>query len=214
MEGPLTPNQSNALHPTSWVSILILSSHLSQCFPNGLIPSGIPIKTLYEPPQSHTRATCHVPCPSHPSRFSHPYNIWWGAHFIMPFVMHYALKIVTKFRYMEGTLMKWNCIHEHIKTGLNSAKARYHCLPACQALQYENDSCFVHGWNLNFHTDGERRFGIWNRWQRSVQRPAPKTINKTPYFGHAIGIFVEQSVREMPTEVVWIEKAMLDFWSV
>jgi len=63
----------------------------------------------------------------------------------MLLVMQYALKIVTKFRYMEDTLMKRNCIHEQIKTGLISANASYHCLPACQALQYENNSCFVCG---------------------------------------------------------------------
>ena len=33
-------------HPTSWISILILSSHLRLC---GLFPSGFPTKTLYTP---------------------------------------------------------------------------------------------------------------------------------------------------------------------
>jgi len=34
-------------HPTSWRSILILSSHLSLCIPSGLLLSGFLSKTLY-----------------------------------------------------------------------------------------------------------------------------------------------------------------------
>ena len=34
-------------HPTSWRSILILSSHLRLGLPSGLFPSGIPTETLY-----------------------------------------------------------------------------------------------------------------------------------------------------------------------
>ena len=57
----------NQLHPvpTSWRSILILFSHLCLGLPNGLFPSGFP-------PFLHT---CHMPRPSHSSRFYHPYNI-------------------------------------------------------------------------------------------------------------------------------------------
>jgi hypothetical protein len=37
------PAQSRPPHPTSWRSILILSSHLQLGLPSGLFPSGLPI---------------------------------------------------------------------------------------------------------------------------------------------------------------------------
>ena len=50
--------QSMPPHPTSWRSILILSSHLCLGPPSGLFPSGFRTKTLYTPLLSPIRAEC------------------------------------------------------------------------------------------------------------------------------------------------------------
>ena len=53
-----SPIQSIYPHPTSWRSVLILSTHLRLRFPSGLIPSGFLTKTLYTPLSLPIRATC------------------------------------------------------------------------------------------------------------------------------------------------------------
>ena len=49
----------NPVHvPTSWRSIILLSTHLRLGLPSGLFPTGFPTKTLYTSLSSPTRATC------------------------------------------------------------------------------------------------------------------------------------------------------------
>jgi len=53
------PDQSSPYsHPTSWIFILILSSHLCLGLPSGIFPSGFPTKTLHATILSPIRATC------------------------------------------------------------------------------------------------------------------------------------------------------------
>jgi len=81
--------QSIPPHPTSWRSILMLSSHLRLGLPSGLFPSGFPTKPyiyiyiyiyiciyIYPLP-----CTCYMPYPFHSSRFYHPNNTGRGVTF-------------------------------------------------------------------------------------------------------------------------------------
>ena len=65
--------------PTSWRSILILSSHLRLGLPNGLFPSGFPTRSLCTPLPSPKRATC----PAHLQRTMYKHQI---SQYVVPLI--------------------------------------------------------------------------------------------------------------------------------
>jgi len=73
------PIQSIYPHPTSWRSILILSTHLRLGLPVVSFPPASPPRPYKHPLLTHTR---HMPSPSHSSRFYHPQNIGRGLNII------------------------------------------------------------------------------------------------------------------------------------
>jgi len=77
--------QSIPPHPTSWRSILILSSHLHLGLPSGLFPSDFPTITLYRPLISPIKY--YMPCPSYSSQCYHPNNTGWAVQIIKLLIM-------------------------------------------------------------------------------------------------------------------------------
>jgi hypothetical protein len=59
-------------HPTSWRSILILSTNLRLGLPSGFFPPVSPPRPYTPPLLTQTR---HMPSPSNSYRFYHPHNI-------------------------------------------------------------------------------------------------------------------------------------------
>ena len=83
-----SPIQSTNPHPTSWISILILSTHLRLGLPSGSFPPVSPPRPYTPPLLTHTR---HMPSPSHSSRFYHPQNVDIIKSFICPTNVHKLL---------------------------------------------------------------------------------------------------------------------------
>ena len=73
--------QSPQLPPTSWRSILILSSHLRLGLPKWSLSLRIPHQNSVH--TSPFPNTCHMPRPYHSSSFYHPHNIGSGVQLLL-----------------------------------------------------------------------------------------------------------------------------------
>ena len=72
-----SPIQSIYPRPTSWRSILILSTHLRLGLPCGSFPPGSPARPYTPPLLTYTR---HMPSPSHSSRYTHNIRMLYKEH--------------------------------------------------------------------------------------------------------------------------------------
>ena len=103
-------------HPTSWRSILILSSHPRLGLPCGLFPSGFPTKTL----NTLTLSTIRATCPAHSCN-----------NFILHFVRYLYLMSMTYFR-------TYVVQFDHINFGVTNLPTKNVChqgLPNCATFQ-------------------------------------------------------------------------------
>jgi hypothetical protein len=103
------PNPVYPPHPTSWIFILVLCSHLRLGFPTGLFPSGFPTKTLYTPLSYPIRATCR-------------------AHLILlDFITHTILG--DEYRSWSSSL--WSFLHSPVTSSLLGYIYIYICVCVC-----------------------------------------------------------------------------------
>ena len=96
------PIQSTYSHPTSWRSILILSTHLRLGLPSGLFPSGFPTKTLYTP-SPHPYAPRALPI----SFFSilSPVQYWVrSTNHLAP---RYAISVISTTQLVQNVRVVW-----------------------------------------------------------------------------------------------------------
>ena len=91
-----SPIQSIYPHPTSWRSILILSTHLCLGLSSGLLPSGFPTKTLNNLLSSPIRATC-------------------PAHLIL---LHFIIRAILNEEYKSFSSSLCNLLHSPVTSSL------------------------------------------------------------------------------------------------
>jgi hypothetical protein len=175
--------QSMLSHPTSWRSILILSSHLRIGVPSGLFASGLSTETLCAPLLSPVRATC----PSH--LILQTYNIiveepWifyenWTLYFHWSFILEYYMNVNEK----GPVLLKGiYCVVDLSRVIL------WHCVPFSCYLPSNG----VQGWPCALNLDGLGRKWYSNRafsWRDLRLTHMPCRAHAVPLPCHAALIY-------------------------
>ena len=98
--------QSPQPPPTSWRSILILSSYLRLGLPNGLLPSGFPTRTLC----THLPSAIHALCPTHLILLNFTTHTVFGKEYRCPL---FLLEILIRFEFSQQILKKYADIKFH-----------------------------------------------------------------------------------------------------
>ena len=134
--GQSNPVQSIYPHPTSWRSILILSTHLRLGLPSGLFPSGFPTKNLYTLISSPIHATC-------------------PAHLIL---LDFITRTILGEEYRSFSFSLCSLLHSPVTSSLLRPNIHIHCI-----CDYCTTQSSVWCWNLDAPSNRSETPGkFWN----------------------------------------------------
>jgi len=141
--------QSRHPYPTSWRSILILSSHLCLGLPSDFFLSGLPTKPLYTPLLTHT---CYLSSQFHSSRFVHSNNIEWDVQIIKLLIMWFPARLCKISSHKNRKVASTACLYvyqSNLNARLQNSSTYYkHADPILKFFfAKQNCSLIFHVWS-------------------------------------------------------------------